>query len=170
MRDVRDLQQSAVVGSDDRDFAHWRGCFAGGLYSAGEPQCTKSRLNRARSVQSCPSRKACVQSPTRTGPAVYKVGLCALEGLFCRGFVQCRRAPVCKVPLKQGPQCTKPALRWEDSSDVALRSVTRPRIMVPDGGFRPSFCRSLPTQCAAASQKRYPFRENPVGSVESPRG
>ena len=71
---------------------------------------------------------ACVQSPTRTGLAVYKVGLCALEGLFCRGFVQCRRAPVYKVSLKQGPQCAKSALRWEDSSYVAVRSATRPPV------------------------------------------
>ena len=35
-------------------------------------------------------------------------GLCALEGRFQQGFVQCRRRPVRKPPFEQGRQCTKP--------------------------------------------------------------
>ena len=60
-------------------------------------QCTKP--DRAE--------KPSVQSPVQTGAAVYKVGLCALEGSFRRDFVHSRPRPVYKPPSKQGSQCTK---------------------------------------------------------------
>ena len=56
-------------GGGDGDFAHWRRRFGGGLYTPDRSRCTKSRLNRAASVQSRAVReRASVQSRTlRTG-------------------------------------------------------------------------------------------------------
>ena len=67
-------------------------------------QCTKSGFAHWR---------GCLRGGLHTARK-RRLGLCALEGLFGRGFVQCHAVPVYKLPSKRGHQCTKPA--WSRSA------------------------------------------------------
>ena len=51
-------------------------------------------------------------------------GLCALEGRFQQGFVQCRQRAVYKPPFEQGRQCTK-------SGSTAARPCVPGRVRKP---------------------------------------
>ena len=83
-----------------------------------------------------------VQSPARTGSVVYKVGLCALEGVFRRGFVHCPEAttgtlytrgvvsegvctrladPSVQSPFQTGPPVYKVGPCLQASSDCGRR-------------------------------------------------
>ena len=57
---------------------------------------------RSYSFQLLTGRPAAARGARKRRP-----GLCALEGRFQRGFVQCRPHPVYKPPFEQGRQCTK---------------------------------------------------------------
>ena len=95
-----------------------------------------------------------VQTPVRTGPPVYKVGLCALGGTFRRDFVHCPKAGGDFVHLRHrfggtlrtagGDQCANPrpnraaSVQSRTLRTGAVRTGTRamprsPGIMVPRG-------------------------------------
>lgn len=80
------------------------------------------------------------------------------RGSYRRGFVKCRVRPVCKLPSRRGPQCTKLGRsQWKGPfrGDFAQCRATRD---MDSGRDRLLPCCGSPvTRCAEASEKSYAY-------------